>query len=300
MLCKSCLNNKIKLKNQTNKEELNLIDLDNPRNNKNVELDFFLDGDDNIKDERISLLSDPFQNKKIQLNQHSIPMIPEKQKEPQVTRQIYESKPASDDVQNARMWHVAYYRGFFDLTTELFIKRLKLALWPFTNESFFSDSVSYDLYGPFWITTTLIVAITILSGLLEKFNAALNPDIEFQFHTANIANFTATVVFFLMVVPVGLRFGVSYYTGQRTEYFKMLSLYGYSMTVFVPMCVLYLLPLELFRYFIVLGAAFVSGFFIRKEIIHMFSEPHHVKVVTLGLIGIQLLFALIFKFYFIV
>lgn len=54
---------------------------------------------------------------------------------------------------------IEYYQPFFDVDTEDVKDRLKLALIPFKDTFFQISKDSPDLYGPFWILTTLIVMI---------------------------------------------------------------------------------------------------------------------------------------------
>jgi hypothetical protein len=69
--------------------------------------------------------------------------------------------PAGDP--NASFYQLAYYQGYFDVTTPQILDRLMRAYFPFRGKFYRDDdgtgsgrAEQADLYGPFWICTTLI------------------------------------------------------------------------------------------------------------------------------------------------
>ena len=51
--------------------------------------------------------------------------------------------------------------------------------------------------------------------------------------------------------------------------FKVISIYGYSFASFIPATFLYIIPVNGFKWLLLLGAAFISLFFLSKELMHL-------------------------------
>ena len=62
-----------------------------------------------------------------------------------------------------RFYQLAHYSGYFNVSTNEVLVRLRKALFPcFCGKNKEMDEDRYDLYGPIWIMITLIVEITIV------------------------------------------------------------------------------------------------------------------------------------------
>jgi len=70
---------------------------------------------------------------------------------------------------NHRIWHLAYYQRWFDITTEVALTRLTHALCPWKNEAFNFHSIynKPDLYCPFWVVATLAFLIATMSNITK-------------------------------------------------------------------------------------------------------------------------------------
>jgi protein YIPF1/2 len=66
---------------------------------------------------------------------------------------------------------VRYYQPYFDVDTAHVVERIKFALFPFKREEGFIQLLgpNPDAYGPFWIATTLVFAIAVVSNLSSYF-----------------------------------------------------------------------------------------------------------------------------------
>ena len=61
----------------------------------------------------------------------------------------------------------------------------------------------------------------------------------------------------------------------QANYFELVALYGYSMTVFLALEVFLLVPLTLFKYIMTFAAAGISLFFLKKEILDLTLKLLH-------------------------
>lgn len=65
---------------------------------------------------------------------------------------------------------VAYFRQFFRVTEAEVIARLRLSLRPFKSDFFEISRSNPDLYGPFWILTTIVFLLSSMGNLARYFN----------------------------------------------------------------------------------------------------------------------------------
>ena len=67
-------------------------------------------------------------------------------------------------------------RPYFDLTSKQFIKRLGFAMVPFNKSFVMEYNRQPDLYGPFWVLTTLVCTLFISSNLYYYINFSQDKD----------------------------------------------------------------------------------------------------------------------------
>ncbi|XP_012496784.1 PREDICTED: protein YIPF2 isoform X2 [Propithecus coquereli] len=104
-----------------------------------------------------------------------------------------------------------------------------------------------DLYGPFWICATLAFVLAVTGNLTLVLAQRRDPSIHYspQFHKVTVAGIT--IYCYAWLVPLALwgflwwRKGVRERMGPYT-FLETVSVYGYSLFVFIPMVVLWLIP----------------------------------------------------------
>lgn len=137
-----------------------------------------------------------------------------------------------------------------------------------------------DLYGPFWISTTLIFAIAIIANIVrfidfkEKhdqrrmnslsssnpLNLSLSEDLEWHYSMDELNTSASVIMFYVMLLPIFLSFlfwfrgCAKYYTITET-----ICAYGYSLSIFIPVSALLVIQVSIFRYFIISLASAISG-----------------------------------------
>lgn len=142
------------------------------------------------------------------------------------------------------------FRLSFDVDTYKVKDRLKKALWPIKYDTFF-DKGHPDLYSPFWISTTLILLIFIVS----------------QIPNINISIFIKASIFIysiVAIIPAILYFLIS--QNANCDYYTLLSYYGYSYIHFVLSSLLSAFPNMIFRFLIWTLAGSVSLLFLYKNL----------------------------------
>ena len=153
-----------------------------------------------------------------------------------------------------KCFKIESYQAYFDIDTKSELNRIRKALVPFGyNNKFIDDDINEkpDLYGPFWIITTLAFLMAAMGNLAKFFSN--NPDTKWDGDIKKIT--TAATVFYSIgvIIPfiiycILINSNKNNNNNNNNEYesytpptlITLLSLYGYSLAPFVPACVKYL------------------------------------------------------------
>ncbi|XP_045402030.1 protein YIPF2 isoform X1 [Lemur catta] len=149
-------------------------------------------------------------------------------------------------------WTFGYYQSFFDVDTSQVMDRIKGSLLPRPGHNFVRHHLRNrpDLYGergPFWICATLAFVLAVTGNLTLVLAQRRDPSIHYspQFHKVTVAGIT--IYCYAWLVPLALwgflwwRKGVRERMGPYT-FLETVSVYGYSLFIFIPMVVLWLIP----------------------------------------------------------
>ncbi|XP_012496783.1 PREDICTED: protein YIPF2 isoform X1 [Propithecus coquereli] len=146
-------------------------------------------------------------------------------------------------------WTFGYYQSFFDVDTLQVLDRIRGSLLPRPGHNFVRHHLRNrpDLYGPFWICATLAFVLAVTGNLTLVLAQRRDPSIHYspQFHKVTVAGIT--IYCYAWLVPLALwgflwwRKGVRERMGPYT-FLETVSVYGYSLFVFIPMVVLWLIP----------------------------------------------------------
>ncbi|XP_038626967.1 protein YIPF2 isoform X2 [Tachyglossus aculeatus] len=179
----------------------------------------------------------------------------------------------SDNIQLLRgekeppsFWTFGYYQSFFDVDTYQVLDRIKGSLLPLPSRNF----VKYylrdhpDLYGPFWICATLAFLLAITSNLAIVMQKREDPTFHYspQFHKVTIAGIL--IYCYAWLVPLGLwcflkwRKGVSESVDSYT-FLETVCVYGYSLFVYIPTVVLWMIPVVWLQWLLVALVLVPSG-----------------------------------------
>lgn len=141
------------------------------------------------------------------------------------------------------------------------------SLIPF-NKTFFSKyKEKPDLYGPFWIYTTLVVVLAILGNLARYIDKINDGDTETEFqYDFNYVPVAATLIYSIgFGLPFALKLvmhllGSDYF---ESSFVEILGIYGYSFSSFIIIAFLCCIPSDKLRWILVSYSALSSlGFLI--------------------------------------
>ncbi|KAM7272487.1 hypothetical protein ACFE04_027150 [Oxalis oulophora] len=195
-----------------------------------------------------------------------------------------------------RKFTIATYQPYFDVDTIDVLERIKDSLFPFRGTFTEKTSTNPDLYGPFWICTTLIFVaasigtfVTYVTNELQK--KEWNYDIQIVTWSAGLFYGYSTVI------PLGLYIILKYFSAPA-GFVQLLCLYGYSLFVFIPALCLSVVPLEIFRWVVAGVAGFMSASFVALNLrAHIMSSGESWVMIVAGIFVLQLALSVVLKLY---
>jgi hypothetical protein len=146
-------------------------------------------------------------------------------------------------------WTFGYYQSFFDVDTSQVLDRIKGSLLPRPGHNFVRHHLRNrpDLYGPFWICATLAFVLAVTGNLSLVLAQRRDPSIHYspQFHKVTVAG--TAIYCYAWLVPLALWGFLRWRQGSRERmgpytFLETVSVYGYSLFVFIPTVVLWLIP----------------------------------------------------------
>lgn len=163
-------------------------------------------------------------------------------------------------------WTFEYYQSFFNVDTVQVLDRLKGSVMPLPGRNFIKHHLrsNPDLYGPFWICVTLVFTVAISGNFSTFLLQRGDPQYHYtpQFHRVSVA---AVVIFlYAWLVPIALwgfltwRQGVERQVGGYS-FLETVCVYGYSLFIYIPTAILWIIPFEWLRWTLVAVAMVISG-----------------------------------------
>ncbi|XP_038608398.1 protein YIPF1 [Tachyglossus aculeatus] len=167
---------------------------------------------------------------------------------------------------SAPFWTFEYYQTFFDVDTYQVLDRIKGSVLPIPGKNFVRLYIrsNPDLYGPFWICATLVFAIAI-SGNLANFFLHLGKQTYHYVPEFRKVSIAATAIYaYAWLVPLAL-WGFLVWRNSRVvslvsySFLEIVCVYGYSLFVYIPTAILWIIPQKAIRWILLLMALGLSG-----------------------------------------
>ncbi|KAJ6837377.1 protein YIPF1-like protein [Iris pallida] len=215
------------------------------------------------------------------------------------------SKPAagnarSEEPQESGGWMqtftVAAYKPYFDVDTSDVLERIRESLFPFRGSFTEKTADNPDLYGPFWICTTLIFVAAAIGTFVTYLAHKLQKK-EWDYDI-NLVTWSAGLFYgYVTLVPLGLYIILKYFSAP-SGLVQLWCLYGYSLFVFIPASCLSVVPLEIFRWVIAGVAGFMSATFVALNLrTHIKSAGERWFLIVAAIFLLQLGLAVVLKMY---
>lgn len=232
---------------------------------------------------------------------------------------------------NLSIFSVDYYRQYFNITTRQVLNRMTNALFPVCPPDFLHDrhwhyttdemqesaseeeelviagvklSRTPDLYGPFWICTTLWITIGVIGNVMSRIAYAREHGGQhsskwiFDFTLIPAACATVYLYCFLFGTMV---WGVMKWKFLPVSLIDLLCLYGYSMFVFELVALLCVVPSAVMQWIVVLLGGLWSAAYLIVNLWQMLKRhltPEWFTGIVAGVAIGHILLTISFKLYF--
>ncbi|XP_077283066.1 protein YIPF1 [Arctopsyche grandis] len=223
-----------------------------------------------------------------------------------------ETDPGMENQKNRSFWTIEYYQKYFDVNTDDVLQRILTSIVPNrASPSYFDQNISVkpDLYGPFWVSTTLIFAIAIsgnISNYLQHANTGYHW--KYDFH---LVSYAATAIFcYTWIVPLGLWGALKWTTPESSiemaeegqsnspSMMSLFCIYGYSLSIYIPVSILWTIQVSWLQWLLVLTAALLSGLVLVYLLLPALKRSQRYIILIACILGFHFLLAAGFMLYF--
>ncbi|CAG9133055.1 unnamed protein product [Plutella xylostella] len=212
---------------------------------------------------------------------------------------------------NHNFWTIEYYQKYFDVQTSEVIERIISSVVPTkVSSSYFDDRIKAkpDLYGPVWISVTLIFTIAVsgnIASYLQNVNSAMHW--RYDFHLVSYA--ATAIICYVWIVPLALWGAIKWTTVEAQDeeaiqgstnptMMSLFCLYGYSLSVYIPVAILWTIQVSWLQWLLVLLAAFVSGAVLIYWLLTTLRKSKYFLILVASILAVHFLLATGFMLYF--
>ncbi|KAH8804815.1 hypothetical protein F5884DRAFT_797299 [Xylogone sp. PMI_703] len=160
------------------------------------------------------------------------------------------------------LWSLSFYAQFFDVDTSSVLNRCWAALYPRAN---FLDVLegNPDLYGPFWIATTVIF-ILFLGGTINQYLESTGRG-AFTYNFTLLSGAAGLIYGYTLVIPVALFLALKYFGSESANLLECWALYGYSNLIWIPVALIAWSPITILNWvFVGCGFGLSVAFLLRN------------------------------------
>ncbi|KAI5781470.1 hypothetical protein EDC01DRAFT_665861 [Geopyxis carbonaria] len=195
------------------------------------------------------------------------------------------------------LWSLDFYAQFFDVDTSEVLRRCWAALFPRAN---FLDVLegNPDLYGPFWITTSVVLILFLASTIAQYFTRA--KDAPYYYDFGLLSGAAGLMYGYTAVVPVALWGVLKWYGSESANLLECLALYGYANLIWVPVAIASVSPISILNWVFVAVGLGVSGLFLFRNLYPVVNatDAKTAKVLLILIVVLQAGLALAIKILF--
>lgn len=198
---------------------------------------------------------------------------------------------------------VQYYQPYFDVDTEDVKERLVRSLQGYKFHDFVSfTDMKPDLYGPFWLCTTLIFTI----GATANFASYLSftPTVDkprWNYDFTLLTGAAAVIYGFSAGIPLVLWFSCRYLK-IPLSLAQSVCVYGYAHSIYILAALMCMIPSNLVGWLAILLAFGTAGAFLGNNLLAYVKVHNKKPELTNGLVGAVVIghavFAIVLKLYF--
>ncbi|MEW5299118.1 MAG: hypothetical protein WDW36_002164 [Sanguina aurantia] len=197
-------------------------------------------------------------------------------------------------------YNIRRYRPYFNLDTKDAVWRATSSLFGPFRPTFMADTMARpDLYGPFWIATTLVF-VTAVAGNFASYIAPPSSSQAQWYNDYGKMSASAAVFYgYVFLVGMALYFILRYFKGDM-KLVNVWCIYGYSLTIFIPISLVCVVPVETVRWCAVATATLMSGLFLfmnLRTVIYA-AAPARATIMLIVILLLHLALGVGLKLYF--
>ncbi|KAH9463731.1 hypothetical protein MJO29_008028 [Puccinia striiformis f. sp. tritici] len=190
------------------------------------------------------------------------------------------------------------YSPYFDVETKTVLERCWRTMYPKDDYVEVVLAGQPDLYGPFWLPTTLIFILFFASSLSGALTSYLHSQ-SYDYDFSKLSLAVGLVYVYALALPACIWAAMRYWAGVEGRTIpEIINLYGYSVTVFIPVALLSIPPFPFLRSIMALGAFGLSlGFLVRNLYPVLAAAPAKTaRILLIAVVGLHAIFSLILYF----
>ncbi|XP_041944436.1 protein YIPF1 [Alosa sapidissima] len=208
---------------------------------------------------------------------------------------------------NAPFWTFEYYQTFFDVDTQEVKERIFGSVLPWRGKNFVRLHIrsNPDLYGPFWICATLVFAIAISGNISTFLKHHGNPQYKYVPEFRKVTMAATAIYTYAWLVPLALWGFLTWRNSKVVNsvtytFLEIVCVYGYSLSIYIPAVVLWIIPNEGVRWFSIVAALCLSGSVLVMTFWPAIRDDHHRVAIAIivTIVALHVLLAVGCKAYF--
>ncbi|XP_076831833.1 protein YIPF1 [Brachyhypopomus gauderio] len=217
------------------------------------------------------------------------------------------TKLLSGQRERSPFWTFEYYQAFFDVDTRQVKDRIIGSILPWPGKNFVRLYIrnNPDLYGPFWICATLVFAIGISGNMSSFFVHHGQPQYKYVPDFRKVTMAATAIYSYAWLVPLIL-WGVLAWRNSRVtnmvtySFLEIVCVYGYSLSIYIPAVVLWIIPNEGLRWCSIVVALCLSGSVLVFTFLPALRDdrPRVVMAITSTIVALHVLLAVGCKAFF--
>jgi len=203
-----------------------------------------------------------------------------------------------------KFYQINYYRPYFDVDSSDIVLRASKTLLPFGSNFFDYITPTPDLYGPFWIATTLIFLMAVTGNFSRWFGESLINEVAlWNYDFTGLTRGAFFIYTYMILLPVLVWVLTKSWLQIDLSCTDHLCTYGYALFVFIPATFVMLVPgtksLEWLRWMVFMGAGVYSTLFLVMSYGRLFKNTlKKGSIVLIFIIAAQLCLAIALKLSF--
>ncbi|XP_067128678.1 protein YIPF1 [Centruroides vittatus] len=214
--------------------------------------------------------------------------VPEIVNEEEQERLLSSEKPET----KPSFWDIKYYQNLFNVDTNEVIQRIIWSFIPRPGRATYIHRLirpNPDLYGPIWISATLVFTLAISSNMADYLHSVGRLKSADMYYDYRKVSFTATTLYsYIFLIPLAVWGMLWYFNSSEYGLLEVISTYGYSLAIYIPIAILWLIKSFWFHFIIIL-----IGFILSSSVLMLTFYPA-VQETRKKVAGVILIFMLLF------